>query len=83
MELVADDLHRSHKEFLSLDIDYERSALAAELYVRDQTPGILRIRKGNGFLYTYRGLAVRIARKMGTSWPQPRKNNAYENPQKP
>ena len=49
----------SHKEFLSLDKDYEKTASMVRLvYVRDSNPGISRIKKGNGFSYKYKGKAV-------------------------
>lgn len=42
----------SHKEFLKVDRDYEKAALAAHLvYVTDSQPGILRLKKGKGFAY--------------------------------
>ena len=42
----------THKDYLKIDRDYERSArIAALVYVSDSTPGILRIKKGKGFCY--------------------------------
>jgi DNA topoisomerase I len=42
----------SHKKFLQLDRNYERSAKVAELvYVSDSQPGILRLKKGRGYVY--------------------------------
>jgi DNA topoisomerase-1 len=42
----------SHKEFLKTDRNYEQSASAVNLiYVKDQEPGIARIKKGKGFSY--------------------------------
>ena len=42
----------SHKEFLKVDRDYEKAALAAHLiYVSDRQPGILRLKTGKGFTY--------------------------------
>lgn len=44
----------SHKEFLKMDRNYERSAKAAKLvYVKDSDPGILRLRKGKKFTYIF------------------------------
>lgn len=42
----------THKDYLKIDRDYERSArIAALVYVSDKTPGILRVKKGKGFCY--------------------------------
>lgn len=50
MEVVA----LSHKEFLRIDRDYEKSAAMADLvYVSDAIPGIRRVKKGKGFMYNY------------------------------
>ena len=44
----------SHKEFLKLDRDYEKSARVADLvYVTDSLPGISRLKKGKSFVYIY------------------------------
>jgi DNA topoisomerase I len=44
----------SHKEFLKIDKDYNKTAKAADLvYVNDKTPGINRLKKGKGFVYIY------------------------------
>jgi DNA topoisomerase-1 len=44
----------SHKEFLRIDRDYEKAAKVASLvYVRSDTKGITRIKKGKGFTYIY------------------------------
>src|SRR5690349_23978445 len=44
----------SHKEFLRIDRDYEKSAKVASLvYVKPDTKGITRIKKGKGFTYIY------------------------------
>lgn len=44
----------SHKEFLRIDRDYEKTAAMADLvYVNDSSPGIARIKKGKGFVYIY------------------------------
>jgi DNA topoisomerase-1 len=45
----------SHKEFLKIDKDYSKAAQVADLhYVNDKSPGINRIKKGQGFVYLYR-----------------------------
>ncbi|MBC7829282.1 MAG: DNA topoisomerase IB [Chitinophagaceae bacterium] len=50
MEVVA----LSHKEFLRIDRDYEKSAVMADLvYVNDSTPGISRVKKGKGFAFIH------------------------------
>lgn len=50
----------SHKEFLRIDRDYEKSAAIADLvYVSDSLPGISRIKKGKGFSYMYNGKPVK------------------------
>jgi DNA topoisomerase I len=55
----------SHKEFLSLDKDYEKTASIVRLvYVRDTTPGISRIKKGNGYSYQYKGKTVSEKEKL-------------------
>ena len=42
----------SHKEFLRIDRDYEKTAAVADLvYVSDSFPGITRVKKGKGFTY--------------------------------
>ncbi len=57
------DIDLSHKEFLSIDKDYEQAAAAVDLvYVRDNVDGIERIVAGAGFRYTYRRKAIRDAR---------------------
>ncbi|MFT3933513.1 MAG: DNA topoisomerase IB [Chitinophagaceae bacterium] len=41
-----------HKDFLQADKDYEEAAIAAHLlYVKDNSPGIIRLKKGKGFAY--------------------------------
>ena len=45
-------LSLTHAEYLKADKDYEKAAHAVNLvYVRDNLPGIKRIRKGKGFSY--------------------------------
>lgn len=47
-------LQLSHREFLKMDRNYERSAEAASLvYVKDSDPGIQRLKKGKGFTYIF------------------------------
>ena len=49
-----ESIERSHKEFLKLDKDYSEAAKAADLvYVTDKSPGILRKKNGDIFIYTY------------------------------
>jgi DNA topoisomerase I len=44
----------SHREFLRIDRDYEKAAeIASLVYVRPETKGIERVRKGKGFTYIY------------------------------
>jgi DNA topoisomerase I len=46
----------THRDFMKIDKDYEAAAAVANLrYVTDKDEGIRRLRKGNGFSYTYRG----------------------------
>lgn len=48
-------LDLSHKEILKIDKDYSKAAKLADLrYVNDKDPGIIRIKKGNGFAYTFK-----------------------------
>ena len=55
MKPEAIELDLSHKQFLTIDKDYERAAAAVDLmYVRDNVPGISRSRGKNGFIYHYR-----------------------------
>lgn len=50
----------SHKKFLQIDRNYERAASAADLvHVSDTQPGILRLKKGRGYVYMYAGNPVR------------------------
>ena len=47
-------LQLSHKEFLKMDRNYERSAKAAKLvYVKDSDTGINRLKKGKKFTYIF------------------------------
>lgn len=57
MEQVAE---LSHKEFLKIDRDYSKTAKLADLtYVNDGEEGIHRLKKGNGFTYTYKNKPVK------------------------
>ena len=50
----AEVIELSHKEFLRIDRDYEKAAKVASLvYVRPDSPGIVRVKKGQGFTYIY------------------------------
>jgi DNA topoisomerase I len=45
-------LHLTHREFLKTDRDYEKAASAVNLfYVKDNEPGIARVKKGKGYSY--------------------------------
>jgi DNA topoisomerase I len=45
----------SHKDFLKADKDYENAALVIDLiYVRDNDPGIMRVKKGKGYAYLFK-----------------------------
>jgi DNA topoisomerase-1 len=55
MKAEAIELDLSHKEFLTIDKDYEQAAAAVDLvYVRDNVAGITRRPAQNGFLYFYK-----------------------------
>lgn len=50
----------SHKEFLRIDRDYEKSAAMADLiYVSDSLPGITRTKKAKGFTYFYHNKPIK------------------------
>jgi len=50
----------THKELLRADKDYEKAAHAVNLtYVRDNMPGIHRMRKGKGFTYVHEGKTLK------------------------
>lgn len=52
----AEVIELSHKEFLRIDRDYEKSAEVVSLvYVNVNTGGITRLKKGKGFAYIYEG----------------------------
>jgi DNA topoisomerase-1 len=55
MEAEALDLELSHKQFLTIDRDYQQAAAAVDLvYVKDNVPGICRRMTKNGFAYYYK-----------------------------
>ncbi|NOT76038.1 MAG: DNA topoisomerase IB [Cyclobacteriaceae bacterium] len=59
MNNEAEEIDLSHKEFLTLDKDYESAASAANLvYLKDNVPGILRKQSGKGFSYSYKDKSV-------------------------
>ena len=50
--MIAKPRALSHKDFLKVYKDYEQAAVAANLlYVKDSDPGIIRFKKGKGFIY--------------------------------
>ncbi len=56
---MSEVIKLSHKEYLSLDKDYEKAASIMRLvYVRDSMPGISRIKKGKGYSYLLKGKPV-------------------------
>ena len=55
MKIEPVELELSHKEFLSIDKDYEQAAAAVDLmYVRDNIPGISRRPAKKGFTYYFK-----------------------------
>ncbi len=53
----------SHKEFMSLDKDYQQAAAAVDLvYVKDDAPGIIRKKSGKGFSYWHKNREVKDTR---------------------
>lgn len=53
------ELDLSHRQFLSIDKDYERAAAVMDLvYVRDHVPGIVREPCRGGFRYFYKGKQI-------------------------
>jgi DNA topoisomerase I len=54
-EVQSQFANLSHNEILELDRDYMKAAKSAKLrYVNDSMPGIVRVKKGKGFVY-YKG----------------------------
>jgi DNA topoisomerase-1 len=63
---MAATVSLSHREILSADRDYEKSAGFAHLiYVNDRQPGISRIKRGKGFCYRCGGRPVRDKAVLG------------------
>ena len=59
MDREETDIHLSHKEFLSLDRDYAKTAAAVDLvYVNDSAPGIARKTTKKGFSYFSKGKSI-------------------------
>jgi DNA topoisomerase-1 len=57
------EIQLTHKEFLSIDHNYEGAAAAIDLvYIRDNTNGITRVKKGKGYIYLYNGKRVTDAK---------------------
>jgi len=49
----------THRQFLKVHRDYERSATLVDLvYVSDHQPGIIRSKKGRGYMYVYEGKVI-------------------------
>ena len=60
-----EEIDLSHKEFLSLDKDYEQAAAAVDLvYLKDNVPGISRRGAGKSFSYFYRDKPVKDDRNL-------------------
>jgi DNA topoisomerase-1 len=54
------EVNISHNEFIEITKDYSRAAEAAKLiYVSDKKPGIIRIKKGDGFSYQFKSAEVK------------------------
>lgn len=59
MKTEATDIELSHKQFLTIDKDYEQAAAVVDLvYVRDNMSGITRRPSKNGFTYFHRNKPV-------------------------
>jgi len=59
MKTGAVALDLSHKEYLTIDKDYEQAAAAVDLvYVRDNVPGVTRTAGKSGFIYHFKGKQV-------------------------
>ena len=55
----------SHKEFLKIDKDYEKTASVADLvYVNDKEPGVARLKRGKGFVFIYDNKPLRGKKEM-------------------
>lgn len=50
----------THRQFVKINRDYAKAAVMADLvYVSDAEPGIIRLKKGRGYMYRYAGKIVR------------------------
>jgi len=50
----------THRQYLKINRDYAMAATLAELvYVSDAEPGIIRSKKGKGYMYAYAGKVIR------------------------
>ena len=50
----------THRQYLKIYRDYAKAATLAELvYVSDTQPGIVRYKKGRGYMYLYEGKLLR------------------------
>jgi DNA topoisomerase I len=57
--MVVEEIQLTHKEFLSIDHNYEDAAAAVDLvYIKDNTEGIIRVKKGKGFIYLHKGKRI-------------------------
>ena len=49
----------THRQYLKINRDYAKTAILADLvYVSDADPGIIRSKKGKGYMYAYAGKAI-------------------------
>lgn len=56
---MKENVRLSHRQHLLLDKDHQKAAKAAKLiYISDKQPGISRLKKGKGYLYTYKGKTI-------------------------
>lgn len=57
--MEVEEIQLTHKEFLTIDHNYEGAAAAVDLmYIKDSTEGIARIKKGNGFSYVLKNKKI-------------------------
>ena len=50
----------THRQYLKINRDYVTAATLADLvYVSDADPGIIRSKKGRGYMYVYEGKVIR------------------------
>jgi DNA topoisomerase-1 len=51
-KMEVEEIQLTHKEFLTIDHNYEGAAAAVDLiYIKDNAEGITRVKRGNGFVY--------------------------------